>query len=61
MTGSHIDTKKLGRIERMSHRVTGDRPDSVDVAGWEYRLATLRPAVLFSIGLMADAGVRLLR
>jgi len=32
----HIDTKKLGRIERMSHRVTGDRRDSVDGAGWEY-------------------------
>ncbi len=23
----HIDTKKLGRIERLSHRVTGDRRD----------------------------------
>jgi transposase InsO family protein len=32
----HIDTKKLGRIERMSHRVTGDRRDSVDGAGWEF-------------------------
>jgi transposase-like protein len=32
----HIDTKKLGRIERMSHRVTGNRRDSVDGAGWEY-------------------------
>jgi transposase-like protein len=32
----HIDTKKLGRIERMGHRVTGDRRDSVDGAGWEY-------------------------
>jgi transposase InsO family protein len=32
----HIDTKKLGRIERPSHRVTGDRRDSVDGAGWEY-------------------------
>ena len=32
----HIDTKKLGRIERMSHRVTGDRRDSVDGAGWGY-------------------------
>jgi transposase InsO family protein len=32
----HIDTKKLGRIERMSHRITGDRRDSVDGAGWEY-------------------------
>jgi len=32
----HIDTKKLGRIERPSHRVTGDRRDSADGAGWEY-------------------------
>src|SRR5512144_225660 len=32
----HVDTKKLGCIERMSHRVTGDRRDSVDGAGWEY-------------------------
>jgi transposase InsO family protein len=31
----HIDTKKLGRIERSSHRVTGNRRDSVDGAGWE--------------------------
>lgn len=31
----HIDTKKLGRIMRPSHRVTGNRRDSVDGAGWE--------------------------
>jgi len=31
----HIDTKKLGRIERPSHRVTGKRRDSVDGTGWE--------------------------
>lgn len=31
----HIDTKKLGRIARPSHRVTGNRRDSVDGAGWE--------------------------
>jgi transposase InsO family protein len=31
----HIDTKKLGRIERRSHRVTGNRRDSVEGAGWE--------------------------
>jgi len=31
----HIDTKKLGRIERPSHRVTGNRRDSVGGAGWE--------------------------
>ncbi len=32
----HIDTKKLGRIERPSHRVTGNRRDTFDGAGWEY-------------------------
>jgi len=32
----HMDTKKLGRIVRSSHRVTGDRRDSVDGAGWEF-------------------------
>jgi len=31
----HIDTKKLGRIERPGHRVTGDRRDSVRGTGWE--------------------------
>lgn len=30
----HIDTKKLGRIVRPSHRVTGNWRDSVDGAGW---------------------------
>ena len=32
----HIDTKKLGRIERLGHRITGNRRDTVDGAGWEY-------------------------
>ena len=32
----HIDTKKLGRIERMSHRITGNRRDTVAGAGWEF-------------------------
>lgn len=31
----HIDTKKLGRIERPSHRVTGNRADTFGGAGWE--------------------------
>jgi transposase InsO family protein len=31
----HIDTKKLGRIARMGHRITGDRRDTVEGAGWE--------------------------
>jgi transposase InsO family protein len=32
----HIDTKKLGRIARPSHRVTGDRRDRVKGIGWEH-------------------------
>jgi transposase InsO family protein len=32
----HIDIKKLGRIERPSHRVTGKRQDAVRGAGWEF-------------------------
>jgi transposase InsO family protein len=32
----HIDTKKLGRIVRMGHRVTGNPRDNVDGAGWEF-------------------------
>ena len=32
----HLDTKKLGRIERLGHRITGDPRDTVGGAGWEY-------------------------
>lgn len=32
----HIDTKKLGRIERLGHRITGDPRDTIEGAGWEY-------------------------
>jgi transposase InsO family protein len=32
----HLDIKKLGRIVRPSHRVTGDRRDTAGGAGWEY-------------------------
>jgi transposase InsO family protein len=31
----HIDTKKLGRIEAIGHRITGDRRASKRGAGWE--------------------------
>ena len=34
----HMDTKKLGRIVRPSHRVTGNRRDTVDGAGWVPRV-----------------------
>ena len=32
----HFDIKKLARIQRPSHRVTGNRRDEVRGAGWEY-------------------------
>lgn len=31
----HIDIKKLGRIVRPGHRVTGNRRDTVDGVGWD--------------------------
>lgn len=37
----HIDTKTLGRIERMIHRITGNRRDAVDGAGWEFLLVAI--------------------
>jgi transposase InsO family protein len=32
----HVDTKKLGRIKRVGHRVTGNRRDTTRGAGWEF-------------------------
>jgi transposase InsO family protein len=32
----HVDTKRLGRIVRPGHRVTGDRSGSFGKAGWEF-------------------------
>ena len=32
----HLDTKKLGRILRTGHRITGNRRDTVNGAGWEF-------------------------
>jgi transposase InsO family protein len=32
----HLDVKKLGRIERVGHRIHGDRSTRVVGAGWEY-------------------------
>ena len=32
----HLDIKKLARIERIGHRIHGDRSRSVEGAGWEY-------------------------
>lgn len=31
----HLDTKKLGRIERIGHRITGRGPGQMEGAGWE--------------------------
>ncbi len=36
-----IDTKKLGRIVRPSYRVTGNRRESVDGAGWQMLLVAI--------------------
>ena len=32
----HVDVKKLGRIARIGHRITGDRRGQVRGIGWEY-------------------------
>lgn len=32
----HLDVKKLGRIVRVGHRITGDLRDHCEGAGWEY-------------------------
>lgn len=32
----HLDIKKLGRIAKIGHRITGDRRDRTRGAGWEY-------------------------
>ena len=32
----HLDIKKLGRIARVGHRMTGDRRDRTRDAGWEF-------------------------
>jgi transposase InsO family protein len=32
----HVDTKKLARITRVGHRITGDRTSEVRGVGWEY-------------------------
>lgn len=32
----HLDIKKLGRIQRIGHRITADRRDTTRGAGWEF-------------------------
>jgi transposase-like protein len=40
----HVDVKKLGRIVRVGHRVTGDRRDRTRGAGWQYVFAAIDDA-----------------
>ena len=32
----HLDVKKLGRIMRIGHRITGDRRDRAEGSGWDF-------------------------
>jgi len=51
----HLDTKKLGRIVRPGHRVTGDRRDSVEGAGWEYAHVAIDDCSRFAyVEILAD-------
>jgi len=50
----HIDTKKLGRIEKVGHRITGDRRrDSVEGAGWEFEFVCIDDHSRVSFAQMA--------
>lgn len=44
----HLDIKKLGRIVRPSHRVTGNRRDTVDGADWEYAHVAIDDCLRFA-------------
>ena len=46
----HLDIKKLARIVRPGHRVTGDRRDSVDGAGWEFAHMAVDDASRWAFG-----------
>lgn len=48
----HFDTKKLARIMRPGHRVTGDRRDTVTGAGWEFAHMAVDDASRFALGEM---------
>ena len=48
----HIDIKKLGRIARPGHRVTGDPRDNVDGAGWEYLFVAIDDHARISFSAM---------
>jgi transposase InsO family protein len=46
----HLDIKKLGRIVRPGHRVTGDRRDTVQGAGWEFAHMAVDDASRLAVG-----------
>jgi transposase InsO family protein len=51
----HLDTKKLGRIVRPGHRVTGNRRDTVEGAGWEYAHVAIDDCSRFTyVELLSD-------
>jgi transposase InsO family protein len=50
----HIDIKKLGRIVRPSHRVTGNRRDTVEGAGWEFVHVAIDDASRLASASIAD-------
>jgi transposase InsO family protein len=55
----HLDTKKLARIVRPSHRVTGDRRDTVDGAGWEFLHVAIDDATRIAYAeVLPDEGKR---
>ena len=49
----HIDTKKLGRIEKVGHRITGNPRDSVEGAGWEFAFVCIDDRSRVSFAQMA--------
>lgn len=46
----HLDIKKLARIVRAGHRVTGDRRDTVAGAGWEFAHMAVDDASRWALG-----------
>jgi transposase InsO family protein len=46
----HLDIKKLGRIVRPGHRISGDRRDTVKGAGWEFGHMAVDDASRLALG-----------
>lgn len=55
----HLDVKKLARIVRVGHRITGDRRDHTRGAGWEYVHVAIDDAsrLLYAEVLADECGV----